>query len=483
MSRKRTVINLIAMISFLFITGCAKSNDPQDTVPTLLIEQPTPTIIPTLESSIEINSPSFNKTNLLIYDDDGSRDGMVALLYLLSIPEISIEAVNISYGEAHPEQYIQLVGQALEYVGIQNIPLGAGKDAPLGNGTPFPDWLRQLSEVFWDYPLPDEETEFDSKLASELIIEEINNNTEPVTIFLSGTFTNLAQALRNEPQIKDNIAAVYFMGGAVYGPGNIRNLVPDSKNQVAEWNIIADPLAAKEVFEAGLEMYMIPLDATNQVIHVQEELNPWRLGDQKAALAADLYDIMFDQYGLDQVEIFDLTAAVIMENPELCNFESFSIGVITDEGENQGQTVIIPDGEPNMYVCLDPDVDKVKKEIDEVFTSSQVSAIAPKIDVLFGRWSGTAMNNKGVELQVEITIDKSCQLGMDCGEFNISNGSCSGRFLWVGMEGELFKFQARNKTSGCGEGDDFLVPQDDGTVLYISRGNYGETKGILNSES
>src|SRR5574338_818775 len=46
---------------------------------------------------------------LLIYDDDGSRDGMAALLYLLSYPHISVQAINISYGEAHPKSYIQHV--------------------------------------------------------------------------------------------------------------------------------------------------------------------------------------------------------------------------------------------------------------------------------------------------------------------------------------------------------------------------------------
>src|SRR5574339_435294 len=101
---------------------------------------------------------------------------------------------------------------------------------------------------------------------------EIKKASEPVTIFVSGPFTNLAQALRLEPAIKRNISAVYFMGGAVYVPGNITGLNPESNNRVAEWNIIADPQAAKEVFESGLELYMVPLDATNKVILSQADL-------------------------------------------------------------------------------------------------------------------------------------------------------------------------------------------------------------------
>ena len=47
------------------------------------------------------------------------------------------------------------------------------------------------------------------------------------------------------------------------------------------------------------------------------------------------------------------------------------------------------------------------------------------------------------------------------------------------MDGELYQFQAGEKTAACGEGIDYLVPQTDGTIMYISRGDYGETKGIL----
>ena len=82
-------------------------------------------------------------------------------------------------------------------------------------------------------------------------------------------------------------------------------------------------------------------------------------------------------------------------------------------------------------------------------------------------------------MQISITIDETCQLGQMCGHFEITTVSCSGSLTWVGMDGDLYQFQASEKTEACGEGIDYLVPQADGTVLYISRGDYGETKGVL----
>lgn len=329
---------------------------------------PTSTLIATSSPTETVESTSSPKKMFLLYDDDGSRDGMAALLYLLSYPEISIQAITISYGEAHPELYIQHMGCVLDIFGISDIPLGAGQDMPLAGGTPFPDWLRQLSDNFWDHPLPNADKTYPFQNAPELMVSIITQAPEPVTLFVSGPFTNLAQALQLDPAIKGNISAVYFMGGAVYVPGNITGLIRDSNNLVSDWNFITDPQAAKKVFESGLELYMVPLDTTNKVLLGQKDLLPWRQGDEKANMLVDLYDIMFNTWGLKTVEIFDLTAAVLMVQSESCNFQPLHLDVITDDGPTLGQTIVVPNTEPNIYVCLEPNVDQVKQNLYETFS-------------------------------------------------------------------------------------------------------------------
>ncbi|MDO8391542.1 MAG: nucleoside hydrolase [Actinomycetota bacterium] len=307
----------------------------------------------------------------MIYDDDGSRDGTVALLYLLTQPQISIQAVNISYGEAHPSVYIQYIGRMLDGFGFGDIPLGAGGDAPLATGTPFPDWIRELSNRFWELQLPNADKSYPVQGAPALMAATINRASVPVTIFSSGTLTTLAQALRLSPGIRDKIAAVYIMGGAVNVPGNITNLIPNSNNKVSEWNFYADPQAAKEVFESGLKLYLIPLDATNEVISHQDDFRLWRNGDGKADLAADIYEMLFTAYGLQEAEIFDPTAAVIMVRPETCAFQPLHLDVITEAGTNSGQTVVVPNGEPNVDACLDPDAGLIMQALSDSFSGSQ----------------------------------------------------------------------------------------------------------------
>jgi inosine-uridine nucleoside N-ribohydrolase len=357
----KRLLAICSLTVTLFISGC-RPEEPL--VPKLAIP---PTSLPAQSPSSTNTHPPPQRL-AVIFDDDGSRDGTVALLYLLSLPQVDVKAINTSYGEAHPEIYSQHLGRVLDDFGIKDIPLGAGQDAPLEGRAAFPDWLRQLSDNFWEYPLPNTGKTYPVQEAPELMVAMINQAPEPITIFLSGTFTNLAQALRLDPGIKDNIAAVYFMGGAVYAPGNITGLMPDSGNAVAEWNIYTDPNAAKEVFESGLDMYMVPLDATGKVLLSQEDILPWRSGDEKADLAADLYEIMFNNYGFKTVEIFDLTAAVVMVEPDSCEFTPLHLQVNTDRGDTSGQTLVVPDKEPNVNACLAPDAALVEQALIEAFS-------------------------------------------------------------------------------------------------------------------
>jgi pyrimidine-specific ribonucleoside hydrolase len=304
-----------------------------------------------------------------IYDDDGSPDGTTALFYLLSEPVVKLKGISISHGEAHPAIYIQHIGRKLDEFGIRDIPLGAGQDAPLAGHNGFPEWLRESSNNFWGLPIPNQNKKFAVQNSAELMVSVIRQSPEPVTIFISGPCTNLAQALRLDDGIKANIAAVYIMGGAVYTPGNVHDFYPEDGNTVAEWNIYSDPQAAREVFESGLNIFLIPLDATNQVKVGKQDTSQWRKGGQIADSAADFYDMLLENN--QTMAIWDLMTAVIMVHPSLCGFQPLHLEVVTTDGITSGQTILLKDSEPNMNVCLDPDGVSIKQMIGDTFSQSQ----------------------------------------------------------------------------------------------------------------
>ena len=254
----------------------------------------------------------------VIYDDDGSPDGTTALFYLLSHPQVDLQAVTISYGEAHPEIYIQHIAGKLAEFGITDIPLGYGQDGPLAGTNEFPEEVRQAANDFWGLPRSEKDGTYSTQAAPELIVTVINDAPAPVTVFVSGPATNLAQALRLDPSLKENIQAVYMMGGAVYVPGNIQDFYPNSENEVAEWNIFADAQAAKEVFESGIDIYLVPLDATNQVSITKTDTRQWTKGGESADFAAEIYNLLMNNWGTNTIPIWDLMTAAIMLKPDLC---------------------------------------------------------------------------------------------------------------------------------------------------------------------
>ena len=318
-------------------------------------------------------APTFTppaRTIPVIYDDDGSPDGTAALFYLLSHPEVSLRAIGISYGEAYPASYIQHIGRKLDELGIEGISLGAGQDAPLAGENEFPEWLREGAEEFWGLPQSDTDEVYPAQNASDLIVSAVNSSPEPVTIFVSGPSTNLAQALRLDPQIRENIAAVYIMGGAARVPGNIDDLIPGAANRVAEWNIFADPQAAKEVFESGLPIYLVPLDATNQVSITREDTGWWEAGGGSADFAAQVYNMMLDTWAGIEAPSWDLMTAAILARPDLCAFQPLNLEVDTGAGDTSGQTAVVSEGGSPIQVCLEPDVEGIKEELGAVFSQS-----------------------------------------------------------------------------------------------------------------
>ena len=211
----------------------------------------------------------------IIVDDDGSPDGVIALLYFLRNPLYDVRAITISSGEAHPDLFAPQMINLLTELGRADIPVGAGRASPLEGSNAFPDPWRQASDGFWELALPQTPTPSEPRQAAELIEETLSNSTYPIMIFVSGTHTNLAEALRLDPSISEHISGVYVMGGSIYVPGNIESDWPSIHNRVAEWNIWVDPVAADAVFTFGLPLHLIPLDATNQVTWTEADALSW----------------------------------------------------------------------------------------------------------------------------------------------------------------------------------------------------------------
>ena len=169
--------------------------------------------------------------------------------------------------------------------------------------------------------------------------------------------TNLAAALKKDPEIAHLIGNVTFMGGALTVEGNVTD--------VAEANINQDAKAANDVLTSDLPLTMVGLDVTLRTLLTKKETQQWReLGTKAGQAFADITDFYIDAYYNLDIDkngcaLHDPLAVGVSLDPSFVQTISLFMKVIYDE-HNYARTIGDKDrlNEPNPNVQVAVNVDK-----------------------------------------------------------------------------------------------------------------------------
>ena len=317
-------------------------------------------------------SSVVNAATPFIIDTDVGDDDAIAILYFLQNPQVHVKAITIeTKGDARCTPAFHNVEGMVELLGRGSLPVACGVEASPPAGHEFPAWLAKKQDTLSGTAnlLPATQTPV-SHNAVALLIDTINHSPDGVNILAIGPLTNIAEAYQRDPRIKNKIRMIYAMAGAVHVPGNIRSVVPDSTNEVAEWNIYFDPLAAKIVF-ANLPITLVPLDITNQA---QLDWNFYQqLKHQHHTAAANyLYQLLqHNEKGLRNGlwYFWDPMAAVVAANQSYFTFTHERLRVAAQSGgivvDQHGRLVTVCNG-----------YDKKAFEQHLIFTLNQPNPVA-----------------------------------------------------------------------------------------------------------
>jgi purine nucleosidase len=207
---------------------------------------------------------------------------------------------------------------------------------------------------------PSSDFDIDARPAWQFISETLEDTEDDITILCIGGFTNIAKMLDIYPSTPiDKIAGIYAMAGAVYVDGNVA-LLNDaqeawnqgpiySTNNVAEWNVFVDPLAAKRVFNTTIPLTLIPLDACDYVILSPDYVDAITATDPIATLAKNIFiQKTGDSNEGIPVPIFDPLATMIMAEglgPYQSSLEFLDVNVIDTDVDNKcGNTYVVHSG-------------------------------------------------------------------------------------------------------------------------------------------
>ena len=282
--------------------------------------------------------------NPLIVDTDGGVDDAQALMMLIAGGRPPM-AITTLFGNVSLQQATDNVLATLA-IARADIPVHMGADKPLKQATVD---ARQIhgEDGLGGVARPDVTARPASDDAIGFLVETLVKaaaSDEKVDLLMIGPMTNLARAIAIDPVIIQGLGQLTIMGGTLHGRGNT--------TPAAEFNVFADPEAAKIVFAARIRTIMVPWEPCmhHKITGPAYEACMADLPDtpQKrfmTGLAAHARTVTQGYGHPDVFRFVDPFAAAVALDPSIVTSSiEASVDVSLAEGITRGMTVVDPTG-------------------------------------------------------------------------------------------------------------------------------------------
>ena len=285
----------------------------------------------------------------VIIDCDPGTDDTIALVMALAAEELDVKAVTTVAGNQTADKTARNGLKVVSYLKKQ-IPVARGAEKPILRPLVTAEHAHGVTGL-GPVVLPDPQLQGVETKAWDLFYELTVAKREKVHLITLGPLSNVAVALMKYPDLKEGIDGITMMGGSA-GYGN--------DTPAAEYNIYADPEAARIVFESGIPITMVGLDCTHQAWLTEEEIRAMasRPGTG-AALAREMMLYIYDfatRYGFPGAVMHDPSAVAAVIQPDLIKTKPYYVAVETKGKVTTGKTVVdvmnVTRNKPNVNVAL-----------------------------------------------------------------------------------------------------------------------------------
>ena len=264
----------------------------------------------------------------ILLDCDPGHDDAIALLLALGSDELELRGVTTVAGNQTLEKTTANAIRVLELAGRAKIPVAAGAGRPLLREP------RVAADVHGDTgldgpDLPPPHVDPSPQHAVDFLAERVDG----ATLVATGPLTNVALLLARYPEATPE--RIVLMGGAI-AEGNV--------TPAAEFNIWADPEAARRVFTSGLDVTMVGLDVTHRALVTPAHASQLREAGRIGAVVAELLEFYGGYhrsvYGWDGSPIHDAVAVAHVIDPGLLELERLNVRIDTESELCRGRTVV-----------------------------------------------------------------------------------------------------------------------------------------------
>lgn len=300
----------------------------------------------------------------MIIDTDPGIDDAMAIFYAALDPKIQLLGLTSVFGNVHVEMATRNALRLAEIAKL-DIPVAQGAATPFAAPPVTPPAHIHGAEGFGDIPAATPQNAATNETAAEFLCRMAREHKGELVICAIGPITNIADAVRLDPNFAKNVKKIVFMGGAAFVDGNI--------TPFAEANTYHDPHALSQVIASGADITMVGLDVTNQILCSDADFAAIAQGSPTLGgflHQASRFYIEFyrREVGVDGCKLHDPAAIIACTHPEL--FDTVRLPVlVTDTGDRIGHTEA-GDHLPALpiTICRDVDGDAVKSHFVSMFT-------------------------------------------------------------------------------------------------------------------
>jgi purine nucleosidase len=249
----------------------------------------------------------------VIVDTDTAGDDTQAILLSLLSDRAAVEGLTMVAGNVEFEYEVENAKYTLQLAGREDVPVYEGAEEPLLKDHEYADYVHGAGGLGGDL-FPDTGIESADEHAVEFILDTVRESPGEVSLLCIGPLTNIALALKREPDLNEVVDEVWIMGGAVNCLGNV---IPS-----AEYNFWVDPDAAKLVLRE-LDCHLVDWGLTVETgtfrpaeyDRIADADTPY--ADFFREITEPVREFTQDEQGIDGVTQPDSLAAALLYYPEL----------------------------------------------------------------------------------------------------------------------------------------------------------------------
>jgi inosine-uridine nucleoside N-ribohydrolase len=305
---------------------------------------------------VAVSGLAVAKEKVILDNDMGElNDDAYALFMMLNSPKIDLLGVTTTPGNSWQEEAVAYSLRHLEMLGRSDVRVVRGVAEPiLGLRTParleaeerlfgkvmyLGAYSRPRPKSFWQLPQPPyggyAKTRPAEDHAVDFLVRQIKRHPHEVTLLMIGPTTNLALAMRKDPEIVPLVKRVVYMGGAFEVPGNT--------SPAAEFNWWFDPEAARITLRTPFpEQIVVPLDICEKVFYTREVYERIIAKPETpiVRMFKDLQGPEFAKAPKQTTFAWDSLAAAIIIEPQLATrIDEFYADVDVNFGPNYGRSL------------------------------------------------------------------------------------------------------------------------------------------------